>query len=72
MIIIDFKSSHAKQLAGTIMNDPKVNIDKKFHKWLDGLEVPDMSFTATKDDHIICSGGVIPIWDNVFEGWVMG
>jgi hypothetical protein len=30
-----------------------------------------MSFTAVKDDKLICSGGIIPIWDNVYEGWVM-
>ena len=30
-----------------------------------------MSFTAVKDDKFICSGGIIPIWDNVYEGWVM-
>jgi hypothetical protein len=30
-----------------------------------------MSFTALKNNEIVCAGGVIPIWDNVFEGWVM-
>ena len=70
--LIDFKSDHAQQLVTSIMNDPQTSIDKKYHELLDGLEVQNMSFTATHNDKIICAGGIIPIWDGVFEGWVMG
>ena len=45
--------------------------DKNYLDLLNNLEVEDMSFTAVKDDKFICSGGIIPIWDNVYEGWVM-
>ena len=54
------------------LNSSEVEIDEKYHKLLDTLEVPDMSFTATHDNKIICAGGIIPIWDNVYEGWMMG
>ena len=70
--IINFKKDHARIMVKALMNDPMTQIDEKFHENLNGLEVPGMSFTALKDDKIICSGGVIPIWDQVFEGWVMG
>jgi|TARA_R100001530_G_scaffold23524_2_gene19199 hypothetical protein len=70
--IINFKKKHAHIMVNAIMNDPMTQIDKKFRENLNGLEVPGMSFTAMKDDDIICSGGVIPVWDHVFEGWVMG
>ena len=59
-------------MVNALMNDPMVQLDEKYHEQLDGLEVPGMSFTAVKDNKIICSGGVIPVWDKVFEGWVMG
>ena len=59
-------------MVNALMNDPMVQLDDKYHEQLDGLEVPGMSFTAVKDNKIICSGGVIPVWDKVFEGWVMG
>ena len=70
--LIEFKKDHAHVMVNALMNDPMVQLDDKYHEQLDGLEVPGMSFTAVKDNKIICSGGVIPVWDKVFEGWVMG
>ena len=70
--LIDFKSDHAQQMATSIMNTPQTSIDEKYHELLNGLEVENMSFTATHNDKIICAGGIIPIWDGVFEGWIMG
>ena len=69
--LIDFKSDHAQRMVWSL-NSSEVEIDEKYHKLLDTLEVPDMSFTATHDNKIICAGGIIPIWDNVYEGWMMG
>ena len=70
--LIDFKREHAHQMATSIMNTPQTSIDEKYHELLNGLEVPNLSFTAIHNDKIICAGGMIPVWDNVFEGWVMG
>ena len=70
--LVKFKKEHAHQMVNSLMNDPLTEIDKKYHERLNGLEVPDMSFTATYDNLIVCAGGVIPVWDKVFEGWVMG
>jgi len=71
MYLIPFKAEHAHHMVNHIMNDPHTELDKNWHSHLDGLEVPDMSFTAMDNDSIICSGGIIPIWEGVFEGWVM-
>lgn len=71
MELIQFKSAHAQSMANSIMNDKHTQIDKNYLEFLNNLEVQDMSFTAVKDDKLICSGGIIPIWDNVYEGWVM-
>tara|TARA_B100000029_G_scaffold340658_1_gene332929 strand:- start:2070 stop:2519 length:450 start_codon:yes stop_codon:yes gene_type:complete len=70
--LIEFKKDHAHLMVNALMNDPMVQLDEKYHEQLNELEVPGMSFTAIKDNKIICSGGVIPVWDQVFEGWVMG
>ena len=70
--LIDFKADHAHIMVNGLMNDPLLQIDEKLHNQLNGLEVADMSFTAIHDNNIICAAGVIPIWEGVFEGWIMG
>ena len=60
--LIEFKKDHAHVMVNALMNDPMVQLDDKYHEQLDGLEVPGMSFTAVKDNKIICSVGVIPVW----------
>lgn len=72
LTIIPFVKDHAHVMINAVMNHPLMQLDKKLHKQLDGLEVEKMSFTAVNNHHIICSGGVVPMWDGVFEGWVMG
>ena len=69
--LINFKSDHAQRMVWSL-NSSEVEIDEKYHKLLDTLEVPDQAITATHDNKIICAGGIIPIWDNVYEGWMMG
>ena len=71
MELIQFRSAHAQSMVNSIMNDKLTQVDKSYHELLNNLEVEDMSFTAVKDDKFICSGGIIPVWDNVYEGWVM-
>tara|TARA_R110002051_G_scaffold319321_1_gene403193 strand:- start:7605 stop:8054 length:450 start_codon:yes stop_codon:yes gene_type:complete len=70
--LIQFKKEHAHKMVTSIMNDPQTEIDIKYHDKLNGLEVESMSFTAIYDNLIVCAGGIIPVWDQVFEGWVMG
>ena len=69
--LIEFKKEHAHHMVTSMMNDPLTEIDEAWHSHLNGLEVKDMSFTACRNNEIICSGGIIPIWDGVYEGWVM-
>jgi len=70
--IIPFVNDHAHMMINEVMNDPLMQLDKKLHEQLNSLEVPKMCFSAIKDNKLICSGGVIPMWEGVFEGWVMG
>ena len=58
--LIEFKKDHAHLMVNAIMNDPMTQIDDKYHEYLDGLEVPGMSFTAIKDDKIIMESMIDP------------
>ena len=69
--LIPFKKEHAQILSNNIMNDPKVQFDKNLRESFVYLEEENMSFTATYKQNIIVSGGITPLWDGVFEGWVM-
>ena len=69
--IIAFEEEHAEKIINSMMNDPLTEVNEKYRDLLKGLYVPGMSFTAIKDNKIICSGGFVPVWENVFEGWVM-
>lgn len=66
-----FHSEHAHHMVTSMMNDPHTEIDANYRDLLNNLEVPEMSFTSMCQDKIVCSGGIIPVWDGVFEGWVM-
>jgi hypothetical protein len=70
--LIAFKKDHAHSMVQGIMNSSYTQVDKSLRPMLDGLEVQDMSFTAIDNNKdIICSGGIIPLWEGVYEGWVM-
>jgi len=70
--LIAFKKDHAHAMVQGIMNSSFTQVDDNLRPLLDGLEVEDMSFTAIDDDkNIICSGGIVPMWEGVYEGWVM-
>ncbi len=70
--LIAFKKDHAHAMVKGIMNSRYTQVDNSLRHLLDGLEVEDMSFTAIDDnENIICSGGIVPMWEGVYEGWVM-
>ena len=70
--LIPFKNEHAHSMVQGIMNSSYTQVEEDLRPLLDGLEVETMSFTAIDDNkNIICSGGIIPLWQGVYEGWVM-
>ena len=69
--IIPFKKEHAHYIISNPMNDPLIQIQPQFKKYALFLEIPGMSFSATKDGKLIVSGGIGILWDNVAEGWVL-
>ena len=70
--LIAFKKDHAQAMVSGIMNSSYTQVEENLRPLLDGLEVKNMSFTAIDDDkNIICSAGIVPLWEGVYEGWVM-
>ncbi len=69
--LIPFKKEHAQFLSKNLMNDPRVQFDKNFENSFIYLEEENLSFSAIYKDTIIVSGGITPLWEGVYEGWVM-
>ena len=70
--IIPFKKEHAEFIAQSKMNRPLMNVKERFWKSLKELETKDTSWTAIDEyQNIIAAGGMVEIWDQVYEGWVM-
>jgi len=63
---------HAQVLVHGLMNDNVLKLAEKHRHLLKDLEVNNKSFTAITDEGIVCSGGIVPVWEGVYEGWVMG
>jgi len=54
------------------MNADILNVKERFLKSLEELQTPDTSWTAVdSNNQVIAAGGMIEIWDYVYEGWVM-
>lgn len=71
MQIIAFKAEHGRYIAERRMNNDLMKVRPEYYDMLDQLEKPGMSWTGIVDDKIIAAGGMINMWGNVYEGWVM-
>ena len=70
--LIPFESVHAQVLVTGIMNNNILKLADKHQHLLNSLEEKNKSFTAVTDEGIVCSGGIVPVWEGVYEGWVLG
>ena len=69
--IVPFEFEHAKYIAYNEMNADIVNVKERYLKNLEQLVKPKTSWTGIIDDKIIAAGGMVELWDHVYEGWVM-
>ena len=69
--IVPFNFVHARFIATNEMNADIVNVKERYLKNLEQLVKPDTSWTGLIDGKIIAAGGMVELWDHVFEGWVM-
>tara|TARA_Y100001938_G_C8062914_1_gene418421 strand:- start:203 stop:640 length:438 start_codon:yes stop_codon:yes gene_type:complete len=71
MQIIPFTAEHGKFIATRRLNNDLLKVKPEYTDMLDQLEKPGMSWTGLIDDKIIAAGGMVNMWGNVYEGWVM-
>ena len=69
--IVPFNFEHARFIATNEMNADIVNVKERYLKNLEQLVKPDTSWKGLIDGKIIAAGGMVELWDHVFEGWVM-
>ena len=72
MYLIPIKSAHAKIMMSPGTNAAQIGMDPENFEVFNNLECENLSFTAIADNSFICSGGIVPMWHGVFEGWVIG
>ena len=48
-----------------------MDIDASFTENRIDFAMAGLSFTLLHNNNPLCSGGIIPLWDGVAEGWVM-
>ena len=53
------------------LNDKLMDIDASFTENRIDFALAGLSFTLLHDNIPLCSGGIIPLWNGVAEGWVI-
>ena len=71
MKIIPFTAEHGKFIATRRLNNDLLKVKPEYTDMLDQLEKPGMSWTGLIENKIIAAGGMVNMWGNVYEGWVM-
>jgi len=69
--IIPYEKHHGDQMVEFGLNHELMDIDASYTETRIDTKVFGLSFTLLADNNPILSGGIIPLWDGVAEGWVM-
>tara|TARA_R100001460_G_scaffold49755_1_gene87973 strand:- start:1122 stop:1562 length:441 start_codon:yes stop_codon:yes gene_type:complete len=72
MIIVDFKSDHAKEILCGSVNDEKIRPAIEISQFVETMVVKNLAFTGVQDGKIIACGGIYPIWNGVGDAWFLG
>ena len=69
--IVPYEKDHGDQMVEFGLNHKLMDIDASYTENRIDAKVFGLSFTLLVDDNPILSGGIIPLWNGVAEGWVM-
>ena len=69
--IVPYERHHGDQMVEFGLNHKLMDIDASYTETRIDTKVFGLSFTLLADNTPILSGGIIPLWDGVAEGWVM-
>ena len=69
--IVPYKQDHGKKMIAFGLNDKLMDYDATFEENRIDFALAGLSFTLLHDNIPLCSGGIIPLWNGVAEGWVI-
>ena len=69
--VIPYETKHGDEIIEFGMNDKLMEIDASYTNNRLDMAIPGLSFTLMLNETPIVSGGIIPIWIGVAEGWVL-
>jgi len=69
--VIPYETKHGDEIIEFGMNDKLMEIDASYTNNRLDMAIPGLSFTLMLNETPIVSGGIIPIWTGVAEGWVL-
>ena len=69
--IVPYEKLHGDQMVEFGLNHKLMDIDASYTETRIDTKVFGLSFTLLADNTPILSGGIIPLWDGVAEGWVI-
>ena len=69
--IVPYKTQHGDEMIEFGLNDKLMDIDASFKENRIDFALAGLSFTLLCNSEPVCSGGVVPLWNGVAEGWVI-
>ena len=69
--IVPYETQHGDEMIEFGLNDTLMDIDASFTENRIDFALAGLSFTLLHDNIPLCSGGIIPLWNGVAEGWVI-
>ena len=69
--VVPYETEHGDEIIEFGMNSKLMEIDASYTNNRLDMAIPGLSFTLFLDQTPIVSGGIVPIWEGVAEGWVL-
>ena len=69
--IVPYNTQHGDEMIEFGLNDKLMDIDANFTENRIDFALAGLSFTLLHNNNAVCSGGIVPLWNGVAEGWVI-
>ena len=69
--IVPYNTQHGDEMIEFGLNDKLMDIDANFTENRIDFALVGLSFTLLHNNNPVCSGGIVPLWTGVAEGWVI-
>ena len=69
--IVPYKQDHGKDMIAFGLNDKLMDYDATFEDNRIDFALAGLSYTLLCNSECVCSGGIVPLWSGVAQGWVI-